>query len=122
MFLKGIQSDARNLFMVFYTAFKNCTDLSRKNRRSNIMIQTLNSLTSNNNIILLTSFTIFRQSNCGQIKIKSNSWISNFKKMSGGMSTDNKEVFFPKQTAVLRTDFQYATYLIRKIIEREEVI
>ena len=32
-----------------------------------------------------------------------------------------KKFYFPKQTAVLRTDFQYATYLIRKITEREEV-
>lgn len=66
--------------------------ICQENRRSNITI-----LTSNNKIILyFTSFTTFRQSNYGQIKIKSNSWISNFKKMSGGMSTDNKEVLFPK--------------------------
>ena len=32
-----------------------------------------------------------------------------------------KKFYFPKQTAVPRTDFQYATYLIRKITEREEV-
>ena len=66
--------------------------ICQENRRSNITI-----LTSNNKIILyFTSFTTFRQSNYGQIKIKSNSWISNFKKMSGVMSTDNKGVLFPK--------------------------
>ena len=30
VFLEDIQSDGLNLFMVFYTAFKNWTDLSRK--------------------------------------------------------------------------------------------
>lgn len=30
VFLEDIQSDGLNLFMVFYAAFKNWTDLSRK--------------------------------------------------------------------------------------------
>ena len=64
-----IQSDALNLFMVFYTAFKNWTDLSRKNLRSNINFLDI----KQQNYPILTSFTIFRQSNYGQIKIKSNS-------------------------------------------------
>ena len=55
------------------------------------------------------------------VKSKLNQIHGTSKKCQESCQRTIKKFYFPKQTAVPRTDFQYATYLIRKITEREEV-
>ena len=120
-YLKDIQSDAWNLFIVIpllgivlicQEKIEGQTSQFKPQilRYQTIELSYLNYLPSFDSLIVV-------RSKSNQIQSSETSK----KNVRRGMSTDNKEVLFPK-TNHSRTDFQYATYLIRKIIvERGEV-